>query len=81
MICPECGGETLVYDSRRSLDSIRRRRKCMICEGRFTTVEIDVDLYRKLIDASEKPVKQLREDLRKIADEAAEQIRKRILGS
>ena len=42
MRCPFCGhDETAVKDSRVSPDStsIRRRRHCLACEGRFTTVE------------------------------------------
>ena len=42
MKCPFCGAdETQVVDSRVSEegDSIRRRRRCMACEKRFTTYE------------------------------------------
>ena len=42
MKCPFCSsGETQVIDSRVSEagDSIRRRRKCLACEKRFTTYE------------------------------------------
>ena len=40
MHCPECGHlDTRVVDSRVSNDSVRRRRECLHCEGRFTTYE------------------------------------------
>ncbi len=42
MRCPFCGGEdTQVKDSRPSEDnsSVRRRRECSACGGRFTTFE------------------------------------------
>jgi transcriptional repressor NrdR len=42
MRCPYCGGpDTQVKDSRPTEDaaSIRRRRVCPLCEGRFTTFE------------------------------------------
>lgn len=40
MNCTVCGHTaTKVVDSRESRDSIRRRRECLLCEGRFTTYE------------------------------------------
>ncbi len=42
MKCPFCGApDTSVIDSRvsESGDSIRRRRRCMVCDKRFTTYE------------------------------------------
>lgn len=40
MHCPECQhAETKVVDSRVSNDSVRRRRECLYCGGRFTTYE------------------------------------------
>ncbi len=39
MLCPYCGSETKVIDSRLSKDSLRRRRKCSSCTQRFTTYE------------------------------------------
>ena len=43
MRCPFCGtGDSKVIDSRLSADgdSIRRRRNCAVCNGRFTTYEV-----------------------------------------
>lgn len=45
MNCPICNGETKVKDSRPDEDSVRRRRECLVCQHRFSTVEIDVDLF------------------------------------
>ena len=40
MYCPECQHpDTKVVDSRESNDSVRRRRECLHCTGRFTTYE------------------------------------------
>lgn len=40
MKCPYCGfTESKVVDSRDSNESVRRRRECLKCEGRFTTYE------------------------------------------
>jgi len=35
MNCPQCNGNTCVVDRR----GVRRRRKCLTCEHRFSTVE------------------------------------------
>jgi transcriptional repressor NrdR len=47
MICPVCGGETKVVDSRPSNDSVRRRRECLDCGVRFDTLEHRVTLLYK----------------------------------
>lgn len=63
MNCPHCGGETHVVDSRPNEDSTRRRRECVECKHRFSTVEIDADYYETLkpIDknAVQKAVQQI----------------------
>ena len=48
MNCPICYGQTHVIDSRPNEDSIRRRRECLECNHRFSTVEIDTDYYETL---------------------------------
>lgn len=47
MICPECKCyDSTVIDSRMTDDGmIRRRRKCLSCGVRQSTVEIPIDLY------------------------------------
>ena len=40
MMCPECGGDGAVFDSRAESHSVVwRRRKCRSCEHRWTTWE------------------------------------------
>ena len=48
MTCPKCFEVTKVIDSRHEEDSVVRRRECLICGLRFTTIEIDKDLYDKI---------------------------------
>lgn len=48
MNCPNCGGETHVVDSRPKEDSTHRRRECIECKHRFSTVKIDADYYETL---------------------------------
>lgn len=54
MNCPNCGGETKVVDSRPQEDGVQRRRECLECKERFKTVEIDSELYQKLLYAPTK---------------------------
>ena len=41
MLCPICGGDSKVLDTRtnESVNSVKRRRECMKCGKRFTTYE------------------------------------------
>lgn len=49
MICPKCQDDmTEVIDSRVMPYGVRRRRECLVCDHRWTTVEIDVDQYKTL---------------------------------
>jgi transcriptional repressor NrdR len=49
MICPECGSDQLsCINSRPALDCVKRRRECIKCGHRFSTVEISVDRFTKL---------------------------------
>ena len=50
MKCPYCGdGETLVMDSRPTVDHVKRRRKCLLCGVRFNTIEIDQDMFDRQV--------------------------------
>ena len=41
MNCPKCGSnQLLVIDSRQTEDYCRRRRKCLSCGNRFSSIEI-----------------------------------------
>lgn len=69
MNCPKCGGDTSVIDSKLKPDNVRRRRKCLSCNERFNTMEIDMDYYKTLmlidkdrqavVDSCEKLAKRL----------------------
>jgi transcriptional repressor NrdR len=45
MTCPYCAGFTKVIDSRPDEDSVYRRRECLSCKKRFSTIEIDWQIY------------------------------------
>lgn len=70
MICPLCGGQTAVVDSRPSEDDITRRRECRACGHRFTTIEIDLDLYERITppdyDMIRSKVDRSLEELRRV---------------
>lgn len=58
MNCPECGGKTIVMESRkRNGGSIKqRRRKCIKCGMRFTTRETIWKSNRKKTDERKENV-------------------------
>lgn len=56
MRCPVCGGQSTVKDSRLSKavdNAIRRRRECLGCGYRFSTLETVVDGDRRAKDAAD----------------------------
>ena len=54
MTCPNCNGKTKVIESITEEDSTIRRRECITCGYRFSTVEIDKDLYERIIKEDDK---------------------------
>lgn len=49
IVCPNCGSKnTFVCDKRPKLYGIRRRRWCVDCDGRFSTVEVNVETNRTI---------------------------------
>lgn len=42
IICPKCGGETEVNETRKCAGGLRRRRRCLTatCDGMVTTYEV-----------------------------------------
>lgn len=52
MNCPKCGAQTQVKDSRDKGAGTRRRRLCVACNTKFTTIEIDLAEYIKIRRAS-----------------------------
>ena len=54
MTCPDCNEKTKVIDSTAFEDSIERRRECLACGYRFNTIEIDKELYERLVKMNDK---------------------------
>ena len=54
MTCPNCNGETIVTKSRCHDDYTERRKKCVRCGYRFSTIEIDSDMYERIIRSNDK---------------------------
>ena len=46
MKCPMCGSDNITtVDSRSDHDNTVRRKKCIACNHRWTTIEIDKDQW------------------------------------
>lgn len=54
MTCPKCNEKTKVIESITDEDSTIRRRECLACGYRFSTVEIDKDLYERMVRHDDK---------------------------
>jgi transcriptional regulator NrdR family protein len=46
MDCPLCGGGTTVCDSRPEIDCVNRKRRCLSCDHRFATIELETDMLQ-----------------------------------
>lgn len=57
MTCPECGEKTKVLESKDNEDFVERRRECYSCGYRFNTIEVDKDLYERVVNRNYKRVK------------------------
>lgn len=53
MTCPKCNEKTKVIDSQNEDSCVRRRHSCTKCGYRFWTVEIDEDLYERMVRVKE----------------------------
>lgn len=63
--CPSCYlREVKVIESRRSSNHIRRRRECLSCNHRWSTMEISKELYDRLV-ASELLVSRVQKVMAK----------------
>lgn len=51
MRCPLCGKRTHVIDSRIRTYGLRRRRECVSCFARFTTVETPLISVKRRVPA------------------------------
>ena len=56
MTCPVCGEKTKVVDSRFECESVTRRRECLVCGYRFSTIELEKDLLGKIIRKEDKHI-------------------------
>jgi transcriptional regulator NrdR family protein len=55
MKCPMCGRENIkTVDSRPDHDSIVRRKKCLTCNHRWSTIEIDKDQWYSALQIKEE---------------------------
>lgn len=65
MLCPTCDHNKLhTYDSRKMLDGVLRKRKCLSCDFRFYT-------YERIM--SEEDYDELQQQLREAAYDARSQ--------
>ena len=60
--CSKCHSDTIIIDSRDECGYVRRRRKCINCEYRYSTVEILKEDFDKM-DKSVLLIKELAEKL------------------
>ena len=49
MECPKCGDSTKVIDSRTKSEGKYRRRECLSCFSRFSTIEERITKIKKVI--------------------------------
>lgn len=55
MRCPMCGCDNITtVDSRSDNDSVTRRKKCLECNYRWTTIEIDRDQWHSALQIKEE---------------------------
>ncbi len=60
MVCPKCGNDTKVIDSREDemLIAVNRRRECRTCAKRFNTVEITAEWFETLNEMASRQVRE-----------------------
>ena len=61
--CPNCGGKTVVSDSRGHVLGLRRRRGCVDCGLRFKTFEQPAELDPRLAENFRRQLRAARERL------------------
>lgn len=55
MKCPMCGSDDITtVDSRSDHDSVVRRKKCIACNHRWSTIEIDKDQWYSALQIKEQ---------------------------
>lgn len=59
MICAFCGSsQTKILDSREKDNTVRRRRICMTCGKRYSTVEILETTYKRMQYKLDEPIRK-----------------------
>jgi transcriptional regulator NrdR family protein len=58
LTCPGCGvnvksGTAIATDTRPGRGGLRRRRKCMSCNHRWTTYEVDAETFERFVASRE----------------------------
>jgi len=52
--CPKCNKKMMAIDSRQNMQygfqTIKRRRKCLTCDFRVSTVEVPIDLANDIFN-------------------------------
>lgn len=70
MICPKCkSNQVSVINSRRCNEGVNRRRSCLACGFRFTTLEISIKDYEALREKEQSLQEALRR-VKKVIDDA-----------
>ena len=59
MVCPKCKSEQIIVldtatKKSKTENSLFRRRKCLICEHRWNTIEIEEENYKELLFDSQR---------------------------
>lgn len=69
IVCPACKHEdSRVYDSRPFRNTIRRRRQCLACDHRWSTIEIQARDWKPLGAPTEEHRKAISEGRKRTAD-------------
>ena len=46
MNCPYCNGPAQVIQTEKDIDVVIRKKRCKVCNSRFYTQEIDIDINK-----------------------------------
>ena len=75
--CDKCGGANIATLDSRPMDSyVRRRRKCLNCDHRFTTYEVEAILLSQVIQIEAKKMakKMVSEGIKENSDKLIDQL-------
>lgn len=67
MQCPKCGGiESKCKDSRYKDHTVYRRRECLACGARFSTMEVSLESFQSMNLTSQGTLDAISEIFRKL---------------